>query len=287
MKRIVSPLALIAVLFVVSACKKKEAAKVEDDYVFKIGFTMSLCNALVHRLANGLPVQLPLAMHTDCIKVLVRGDSSINTTADLKGKTIGGASPSVSALLFTRRYLAAQGFTVDGESADVEYIYQSAGELPLLLERGGVDAIALTDPSAQIAQDSRGFRTVIDNAVDEGYRDEFCCAVPVRTETIKDHPEATAKFLRALQKAAKFVQENPDEAAQILADTKRVAGDPLVNARIFKTFSYRASVSQVRPALDRNARDMQALGILKADVDVDALVKDVYVEIPGVPDSLF
>ena len=332
MKRFLGILTVVALLSALVACKKKEAVS-GDDYVFKIGFTLSLCNAPVHiavekgyyeeeglkwetiqvgdseafnlltsggvdglntlmigliqPLANGLPVQLPLAMHTGCIKVLVPGDSPIQTAAGLRGKTIGGASPGASALLFTKRYLAALGFKVDGESADVEYIYQSAGELPLLLERGGVDAIALTDPSAQIAQDSRGFRTVIDNAVDEGYRDEFCCAVPVRTETIKDHPEATAKFLRALQKAAKFVQENPDEAAQILADTKRVAGDPLVNARIFKTFSYRASVSQVRPALDRNARDMQALGILKADVDVDALVKDVYVEIPGVPDSLF
>ena len=32
---------------------------------------------------------------------------------------------------------------------------------------------------------------------------------------------------------------------------------------------------------------MQALGILKADVDVDKLVQDVYAVVPGVPDSLF
>jgi NitT/TauT family transport system substrate-binding protein len=226
-------------------------------------------------------------MHTGCIKVLVPGDSPVQTAADLKGKTIGGASPSASALLFAKRYLSGKGFKVDGENADVEYVYQSAAELPLLLERGGVDAIALTDPAAQISQDTRGFRAVIDNATDEDYKDEFCCAVPVRSETIKAHPGETAKFLRALQKAAKFVQENPDEAAQILADTKRVAGDQLVNAKILKTFNYRASVSHALPALERNAKDMQALGILKADVDVDKLIKDVYAVVPGVPDSLF
>jgi hypothetical protein len=43
----------------------------------------------------------------------------------------------------------------------------------------------------------------------------------------------------------------------------------------------------VLPALERNAKDMQALGILRPDVDVDKLVKDVYVVVPGVPDSLF
>jgi NitT/TauT family transport system substrate-binding protein len=333
MKRVFCVLALAALLLNVSACKKKNAALSEDDYVFKIGFTLSLCNApthvavekgyyeeeglkyeivqvgdgeamnlltngsvdglmtlmigLVQPLANGLPVQIPLAVHTGCIKALVQGDSVLITAADLKGKKIGGASPGASAVLFVKRYLSDMGFKVDGENADIEFIYQSAAELPLLLERGAVDAIVLTDPAAQIAQDSRGFRAVIDNGTDEGYKDEFCCVIPVRTETIAAHPEAVAKFLRAIQKAAKYVQENPDEAAQLLADTNRVAGDPLVNARILKTFSYRASVSQVLPALERNARDMQAIGILKPDVDVDKLVKDVYVVVPGVPDSLF
>jgi NitT/TauT family transport system substrate-binding protein len=335
MKRVFGIVVAVAVLFIVLACSKKDVAKSEDDYVFKVGFALNgLCQAplyiaidqgyyeeeglkwdkinvpdgeamnlltngqvdgynflmvgLIQPLSNGLPVQIPLALHTGCIKILVRGDdSSITAAADLKGKKIGGGSPSAPQLLFTKRYLAGLGFKVEGENADFEFIYQSAAELPLLLERGGVDAIALSDPSAQIAQDSRGFRAIIDNALEEGYKDEFCCVFPVRSETIKAHPEATAKFLRALQKAAKFVQEHPDETAQILADNKYVLGDPLVNARILKTFNFRSSVSQTLPALERNAKDMQGLGLIKADVDVDALIRDVYVKVPGVPDSLF
>jgi NitT/TauT family transport system substrate-binding protein len=197
------------------------------------------------------------------------------------------ASPSANPLLFAKRYLAGKGFKVDGENADFEYLYQSAAELPLLLERGLVDAIGLTDPAAQIAQNTRGFRAVIDNGTDPDYKDEFCCVIPVRSAAVKDHPEATAKFLRAVQKASRFLQENPDEGAQILADNKRIAGDPLVNAGILKTFSYRASVSRVVPALERNAKAMQDIGILKPDVDIDRLVKDVFVAVPGVPDSLF
>jgi NitT/TauT family transport system substrate-binding protein len=335
MKRVLGILAAVAVLFTAIGCSKKEAAKSEDDYVFKVGISLNgLCNAplyvaidkgyfdeeglkwerinvgdgeafnlltngnvdglntlmvgLIQPLTNGLPVQIPLALHTGCIKVLVRrDDSSIKTFADLKGKKIGGGSPSATTVLFAKRFLAGKEFKVEGENADIEFIYQSAAELPLLLERGGVDAIGLTDPSAQIAQDSRGFRAIINMAVDEGYKDEFCCVVPVRSETIKAHPEATAKFLRAVQKAAKFVQEHPDETVQILANNKYVPGDPLMNERILRTFNYRASVSQALPALERNAKDMQRIGLIKADVDVDALIKDVYVKVPGVPDSLF
>jgi hypothetical protein len=54
-----------------------------------------------------------------------------------------------------------------------------------------------------------------------------------------------------------------------------------------KTFNYRASVSHALPALERNARAMQNIGILRADVDVDRLVQEVFVALPGVPDSLF
>jgi NitT/TauT family transport system substrate-binding protein len=338
MKRVLGVLVAVALLFTVLGCSKKEAAdaaKVEDDYVFKIGFSLNgLCFAplyialengyyaeeklkweiiqigdgevfnvlangsvdgtnlllvgLIQPLANGLPVQIPLALHTGCVKALVRGDdASILTAADLKGKKIGGASPSAPPFLFVKRYLAGLGLKVDGENADVEFIYQSGAELPLLLDRGIVDAIALPEPAAQIAQDARGFRAIIDNAVDEDYKDEFCCALPVRTEAISKHPVATAKFLRAVQKGAKFVQEHPDEAAQLLAEKKYVPGDPLVNAGILKTLNFRASVSQTLPALERNAKDLQAIGLLKADVDVDKLVRDTFVVVPGVPDSLF
>jgi hypothetical protein len=59
-------------------------------------------------------------------------------------------------------------------------------------------------------------------------------------------------------KAAKFARENPDETARLLADAMRVAGDPLVNARVLETFNYRDSVSQALPALERNASDIRA-----------------------------
>ena len=244
MKRSLGMVMIAALLFAVLACKKKETAKAEDDYVFKIGYTF-LCHAplyialdqgyyeeeglkweivqvgdgeafnlltngsvdglitlmvgLIQPLSNGLPVKIPLAMHTGCVKALVRGDSDITTAAGLRGKKIGGAGPSSPPLLFVKRYLAGLGLKVDGENADVEFIYQTAAELPLLLERGAVDAIAVTDPAARVAQDSRGFRAIIDNAMDEYFKDEFCCAVPVRSETVASHPEATAKFLRAIR----------------------------------------------------------------------------------------
>jgi hypothetical protein len=46
-------------------------------------------------------------------------------------------------------------------------------------------------------------------------------------------------------------------------------------------------VSQALTAIDRNARELQQIGIVASEVDVDALVKNTFYSVPGVPDSLF
>ncbi|MDR2343617.1 MAG: ABC transporter substrate-binding protein [Spirochaetaceae bacterium] len=247
----------------------------------------NLLATMIQPLANGLDVQIPLALHTGCIKVLVPPGSAIKKPADLKGKTIGTASPNSSPTIIAKRYLANAGLRVEGDNPDVEFIYQSAAELPLLLERGIVDAIGLNDPNAQIVENEGRGVPIINTATDDYLKNEFCCVVVVRTETVKKRPDETAKFLRAIQKAARFVQENPDESARILADNNYVPGDPVINSQVLRTYDYRASVSQALPAIQRNAGDLQKLGLVASDVDVDALAKNTFVQVEGVPDSLY
>jgi NitT/TauT family transport system substrate-binding protein len=185
------------------------------------------------------------------------------------------------------RVLAALGLKVDGAGADVEWLIFPSAELPLALERGLVDAIGSGDPAASIIEAEGKARVVINNAVDDSLKNEFCCVAPVRSQTLAEHPEEVAKFLRALQKASKWVQKNPDETARIITEKKYIAGEIATNARVLKTFNYRASVSQAQSALDRNARELQQIGLVAADVDVDALVRNTFAAVPGVPDTLF
>jgi NitT/TauT family transport system substrate-binding protein len=253
----------------------------------QIDVTNNLLATLIQPIANGLDIKIPLALHTGCVKVLVRQDSPIRGPRDLKGKTIGVASLNSSTKVIPSRVLASLGLKPDGDGADVTWVIYPSAELPLALERGLVDAIGIGDPASSIIENAGQGRVIINNATDDILKNEFCCVTPVRTETLARHPATVAKFLRAIQKASKWVQENPDETARIITEKQYIAGEVAVNAQVLKTYNYRASVSQAQVAIDRNARELQQIGIVDKDVDVPALVKNTFAAVPGVPDSLF
>ncbi|MDR2519276.1 MAG: ABC transporter substrate-binding protein [Spirochaetaceae bacterium] len=252
-----------------------------------IDVTNSLLATLIQPLTNGLDVKIPLALHTGCLKVVVKADSPITDPSELRGKKIGVPSMNASQRIIPARVLAARGIKVDGDGMEVEWLVFPSAELPLALERGQVDAIGIGEPASSIIENQGKVRPIINSATDASLKDELCCVTPVRAKTLADHPETVAKFLRAIQKASKWVHENPDEAARIITEKRYIAGDAAVNAQVLKTYSYRASVSLAKTALERNARDLRDIGMVGKDVDVEALVRNIFVAVPDVPDSLF
>ncbi|MDR2069995.1 MAG: ABC transporter substrate-binding protein [Treponema sp.] len=252
----------------------------------QIDVTNFLLAGMIQPLSNGLDVKIPLGLHTGCIKVLADPDSDIRTAEDLRGKRIGVSGLGAPPTLITQRYLARLGINVGADGGEVEWVIFSPGDLPLALERKQVDAIALNDPAAWIVeQDGKG-RVIINTTSDDYLKDEICCVVEASSRVYKNHPETLAKFVRALQKATRYVQENPEETARLMAEKNYVAGDPGVNAQVLKTYTYRASVSGAREAILRNSRDLQQIGIVDQSIDVNVLTDSVFAALPGVPDSL-
>jgi NitT/TauT family transport system substrate-binding protein len=253
----------------------------------QIDVVNNLLATLIQPIANGLDVKVTLGLHTGCIKVLVSPDSSIKTPADLRGKRIGTSSMNASGTVITQRYLAELGIGVTADNLEVEWLIYPSTELPLALERGQVDAIAINDPTAYIVESQGKGRVIINSATDDYLKNEYCCVLVASSGIAEKYPQTVAKFTRAIQKAARFIQENPDETARLMDEKKYLAGDPLVNAAILKTYSYRASVSEAEPAIARNAGDLQRIGLVDKSIDVKALTRNTFLALPGVPDSLY
>ena len=246
---------------------------------------MGLIGKLLQPLENGLPIKFTTGIHTGCTKLLVPGDSDIKSIADLKGKKIGVPGLADAATVVSKRSLSAAGIGVTDQNMEVEFSVYSRNDLAQALQNGAVDAIALGDPAASIAEEQYGLTALIDTATDPEYKDEYCCAAFVTSKLAEENPKAAAAFTRAVQKASQWVQENPDETAKIITEKEYVSGDADFCAQILKTYNYKPSVQGGYDALKQNAEELTQIGVLKEGTDATKFADNAYIFFDDVPDA--
>lgn len=246
---------------------------------------MGLIGKFLQPLENGLPAKFTTGIHTGCIKLLVPADSDIASVSDLKGKNIGVPGLADAGTIITKRSLDSAGIGVTDDNMEVTFTVFSRNDLPQALENKAVDAIVLGDPQASIAEEQYGLTPLIDNATDDAYKDEYCCAAFVTTKLAEENPEAAAAFTRAVQKASQWVQDNPDEAAQLITEKNYVSGDADFNASVLKAYNYKPSVQGGYDALKLSVEQLSKIGVLKQDTDAAAFADNAYLFLDGVSDA--
>ncbi|MBQ7943746.1 MAG: ABC transporter substrate-binding protein [Lachnospiraceae bacterium] len=244
-----------------------------------------LVGKFVQPLENGLPMKLTAGIHTGCTKLVVPNDSDIQTVADLKGKRIGVASLADSPCLTAKRSLAKAGVGVTAENMEVEFVVYSNTDLPMALQNGAIDAYCAADPAVSKAQEEYNLRAIIDTTTDDDYKDEYCCLSFVTTNLAENYPDLAAKYTRAVMKAAKWIEENSEEAAKIQLDNNYVTGELDFNAAILESYNYIPSVSGGYDALAKSVEELQAIGIIRKETDAQALIDNSFVRLDGVEDT--
>lgn len=245
-----------------------------------------LVGKFIQPMENGLNMKITSGMHTGCTKLLVKKDSGIKSVKDLRGKKIGVNGLASSETVTTKRALAKVGISFSEENPEVEFLVYSTTDLPVALNNGAVDAITVADPVATTAEKEYDLDVIINTTTDEDFKDEYCCVSFVTTELAEKHPDLAAKFTRAVQKGSAWVEQHPYETAKLQIENKYVSGDIDLNAEILDSYYYNPSVSGGYKALDAVARELQEIGILKAETNIDEFIKNGFVELEDVPDGV-
>ena len=240
---------------------------------------------LVQPLENGLPVKAVSGIHTGCQKVLVRGDSPIQSLSDLKGKTIGVPGLADAGTILVKRALHNEGIGVTDKDLEVEFRVFDRNDLPQALEKGAVDAITASDPVGPIMVQQSGYRVLLDNAKDEPFAHEYCCLAFVTDKLAKENPKAAASFVRAINRAALWVQQHPREAAQLELDKKYVAGNIDLNTSLIESYNYTPSVQGGYDAIKNVASELAYIGLISPKTDAEKFAKAHTQRFEGVPDT--
>jgi NitT/TauT family transport system substrate-binding protein len=220
-------------------------------------------------------------LHTGCDVTLVKADSGIKKAEDLRGKKVGISSMTASPAVYAKRVLADHGIDIRTESSEVEFAIYNLSDLPIVLANGTVDAIAMNEPTVTIAANEYGYVALFDSAIDEPYKDQYCCVSYVSDRLVEKHKDIAEKYTRAIQKASAYIQEHPEEITRIQIEKNYIAGTAEVNAKVIQKFIYIPSVSGAYKQFGIVAPQLQAIGMVSKDVDVVALQKNSFVTFKG------
>jgi NitT/TauT family transport system substrate-binding protein len=233
-------------------------------------------------IEQGLDVKFTGGIHRGCLRVQAATKSSIRTVKDLRGKRIGVPGMGTPPFIFANRVLGANGIDA---SKEVTWLVFPAGELGLALDKGEVDAVADSEPIGSLLLADGKVRNIADQAADNPYRDEYCCAVLVNGKFLARNPKASAAATRALLKAAKWVEANPAAAAKLSVEKKYLASTVDMNTVAISHLRYVPSVSGARTAVKLASAEMKTAGMLSPSTDVDALARRAFVQLDGVSDE--
>ncbi|MDD7221079.1 MAG: ABC transporter substrate-binding protein [Eubacteriales bacterium] len=162
------------------------------------------------------------ALNTYGVLYILENGDSIQSMADLAGKTIyatgQGANPE-----YVLEYLLDQNgltWSTDGSDADVQIEFMDAQTLSAGAASGEYDVVMLPVPAVTSVQlQNADMRTALDltaewNKLDNSGVLTMGCIV-VRTAFAQEHPEAVDAFLQEYGKSIEAVQSDVDTAAQL------------------------------------------------------------------------
>jgi NitT/TauT family transport system substrate-binding protein len=233
-------------------------------------------------IEQGLDVKISAGIHTGCLRVQVPVDSPIKTVLDLKGKRIGVPGMGTPPFIFANRVLGDNGLN---PMKDVSWRVYPAAELALALEKGVIDAIADSEPVGTLFLAQGKVRNLADQALDEPYAQEYCCAVIVNGKFLAKNPEKAAAATRALLKGAKWVETNPRTAARMAVEKKYLASNPELNTTAISNLRYIPSVKGSEESVYSSATAMKKAGMLAVGTDPVELAKKAFVHLEGVTDE--
>jgi NitT/TauT family transport system substrate-binding protein len=241
---------------------------------------------LLKPIESGVNVKMTGGIHKGCLRVQVAKNSDMKSVKELKGKTIGvpthiGSPP----YLFCSRTLAAAGIDPRPEASDVKWVAYPPAELGLALSQGKIDALATSDPIGTILLGKGTVKTIADQAEDEPYKEEYCCATVVSGKLAKQNPAAAAKVTRALLKGAMWVSQNPTAAAKLSVEKKYIASTVEINSQALSKLNYAPGVARCKQSIEQAAVEMKQAGLLKPSTDPAVLAKRAWIDLDGVTDE--
>ncbi|MBR1851938.1 MAG: aliphatic sulfonate ABC transporter substrate-binding protein [Lachnospiraceae bacterium] len=236
-----------------------------------IGFMADLPAIIAKSSGQDIQVVSNVATGEKSLAVLVRADSDITDISQLAGKKIAYATGSYAQHLLAL-VLDQAGLTFD----DIESINLGAADSPTALANGDVDAIVIWEQFITKLSEAGTARVLIDGT---GIKKSNMVVYAVK-DYAEQNPEVIEAFIKAVNRGAQYISENPKDAAKILAVEYNVTEDEMVKILANFTFSVSLSQSDV-DEITKVADYAYEAGIITNKIDASEFINVSYLKEAG------
>jgi NitT/TauT family transport system substrate-binding protein len=199
--------------------------------------------------------------------LIVRGDSSIRSPQDFRGKRVATPQLANTQDVALRTWLRAHNMKPRENGGDVHIIPISNADQLTLFRQGQLDASWAPEPWAtRLLREANGRVFHDERALWPG--GTFATTVVVvRTAFLQQHPEIVSRFIQAHVEMTDWINTNLDEAKRIMnEELRRETTKPLPEAILNEAFSrVRVTYDPMTEPLLSAAKSASALGFLGRD----------------------
>jgi len=198
-------------------------------------------------------------------RIVVAEDSPIRKPTDLIGARLAvrkGTSTYGGLLVFSERN------GIDLSRIDV--IDMGPSEMPDALAAGSIDAFVASEPTPSLAE-ARGAREI---ATLGGLGNNYPILLVARNDFLERRPEDTAKFVRAMRRAERFVRERPDDTIDLLVRVTGLSDDSVRAA--MERHTYRLTLDEeIRDGLGATAEFLRSQNLIDRVPDWNAALASI------------
>lgn len=233
-----------------------------------VGFMADLPAIIAKSTGQNIEIVSNVAYGEQALAVLIPTDSSINSVADLKGKTIGYATGSYAQHLLAL-LLEGEGLTLD----DVQSVNLGAGDQPAALANGEVDAIVIWEQYiSQLTSEGTAKVLADGTGIKKGNMITYFVS-----DYAQEHPEIVEAYIKALNRADEDLQSDPAGCAADVAEDFNVS--PELMEQIIEKFTFKTALDEDDIKEITSVKDFSLdAGIIQNDVDIDSFINTQYLE---------
>jgi len=167
--------------------------------------------------------------------IVVKEDSPLKSVADLKGKKVGFAKAAGA------HYLLIAALEKAGLSfKDIAPAYLTPADGRAAFEKGAIDAWVVWDPFLAAAQRQSKVRVLADGAGIASYQRYYLAS----TKFAKARPDVLRVIYAELEKAGKWVKQNPKDAAALLSPVWGLDAATIEQANSRRSYAVRPVVAE-------------------------------------------